>query len=446
VREAHLYTEVPVREAHLYTEVPVREAHLYTEVPTDMAAAEASLHRQWGPREWFAHFSGEGVTFPDGTVPENFLVDMVHAMRSGDFPHPTTRDFGVRPDGTPHGAGGADGYVSSCLASLAAIALDDCWVSEDESELGGEGGSYGSMRGYRGQRVTFVAPESAAASLFMSSYYTGAARLVARRSDERQSAAQYWRTHALDLVRDSLRWRDGRISLHTLAASCHYCLKQPTTFPPVVARAFIERFGMRTVLDPCAGWGDRLLGAMTARVDGARVRYVGVDPNPRLTPGFDAAIAENGATDAAGEPLYRVLCAPFESLPLPGEEPEHPVNAHVYDGVLTSPPYFDTEIYNEDDPAQSMRHAVGRTRAERLRAWKEGFLYRLVDGALARLRTGGRMCLSLADTRAAACVEDVIKYVASAYPAVEFEGVIPFTREGSRGAAAPVWIWLKRAP
>ena len=34
-----------------------------------------------------------------------------------------------------------------------------------------------------------------------------------------------------------------------------------TTFMPGYAKAVYEHFGAQAVLDPCAGWGDRMLGA-----------------------------------------------------------------------------------------------------------------------------------------------------------------------------------------
>ena len=36
---------------------------------------------------------------------------------------------------------------------------------------------------------------------------------------------------------------------------------------PPYAKSLYEYFGAKSVLDPCAGWGDRLIGAAAAKLD-----------------------------------------------------------------------------------------------------------------------------------------------------------------------------------
>jgi len=49
-------------------------------------------------------------------------------------------------------------------------------------------------------------------------------------------------------------------------------------FNPAIARYLCEKFGAKSVFDPCMGWGDRLIGCMAAGVK----KYVGYDTNTKL--------------------------------------------------------------------------------------------------------------------------------------------------------------------
>ena len=63
----------------------------------------------------------------------------------------------------------------------------------------------------------------------------------------------------------------ARTVLHTNGSAHHFvsprsfcvCPSQASQFKATVAHNIIRMLGGRRVLDPCAGWGDRLLGAMS---------------------------------------------------------------------------------------------------------------------------------------------------------------------------------------
>ena len=84
----------------------------------------------------------------------------------------------------------------------------------------------------------------------------------------------------------------------------HYNLR--SAFPPYHARFLVDYYapkaGPVVVLDPCAGWGGRLLGTLAIpRTD--TVRYIGTDPNAKgdlagevdafLDAGVDALFSDN---------------------------------------------------------------------------------------------------------------------------------------------------------
>jgi hypothetical protein len=88
----------------------------------------------------------------------------------------------------------------------------------------------------------------------------------------------------------------------------------------------------RRILDPSAGWGDRLLGTMAAGAE-----YLGFDPNAALKQGHDATIARFG-----NKRRHRVVVEPFE---------EANVEPGAFDMVLSSPPFFAYEHYSTCPPS-----------------------------------------------------------------------------------------------
>ena len=112
-----------------------------------------------------------------------------------------------------------------------------------------------------------------------------------------------------------------------------------TNFKPMNARAIWEyicpTWGGR-VLDFSAGFGGRMMGAMTSRM---RYHYTGIDPNTKTFAGLQALgtlINEVSGTD------FDVHCTGSEDfVPEPG----------AYDAAFSSPPYFNCERYN-DEPTQ----------------------------------------------------------------------------------------------
>jgi len=112
-----------------------------------------------------------------------------------------------------------------------------------------------------------------------------------------------------------------------------------TNFKPMNARAIWEyicpTWGGQ-VLDFSAGFGGRMMGAMTSRM---RYAYHGIDPNTRTFAGLEALGAL--ITDVVGT-QSQVFCTGSEDfVPEPGS----------YDAAFSSPPYFNCERYN-DEPTQ----------------------------------------------------------------------------------------------
>jgi hypothetical protein len=185
---------------------------------------------------------------------------------------------------------------------------------------------------------------------------------------------------------------------------CQYAVN----FPPLTARYLYERYtkpadfsGGDTlpsiIYDPSAGWGGRLLGAMS--VDSGRViHYVGTDPNmdhvasdgwtkyQDFASFFNHNIREGGLLGNHGHSFHMFQCG--------SEVIKHNPDFQIYKGkvdlVFTSPPYFAKEVYSED--AGQSCHKFSK-----YEAWRDGFLKPTLETAVEWLKPGGYVLWNIAD-------------------------------------------------
>jgi hypothetical protein len=151
----------------------------------------------------------------------------------------------------------------------------------------------------------------------------------------------------------------------------------PGDFPSDLARYLIDEFitepGGR-VLDPCHGWGGRMLGFLLS--EHARV-YTGFDPDERTVAGV-RAMFDDLKDYAAGPKSASLTAEPFEDAKLPRTQ---------FDFALTSPPYFDVEKYGGE--LSSWR------RYSTFEAWVEGFYRPLIVKTAKALKPGAVFALQI---------------------------------------------------
>lgn len=135
-------------------------------------------------------------------------------------------------------------------------------------------------------------------------------------------------------------------------------------FKPTVAMNVYSQAQATAVLDPCAGWGGRMLGALAKNI-----RYVGIDTNLSLKPAYDAMMAKFNTASTAQMIWQDALTVDFSTID--------------YDCVLTSPPYLNLELYPGMTPFASDE------------AFYKGFLIPLIDKCRRHIRRGGRVCFNI---------------------------------------------------
>lgn len=207
------------------------------------------------------------------------------------------------------------------------------------------------------------------------------------------------------ICRSALRRHGQAFNVHLLWASIKQTEYLPGNFPPTAARDLIARYGGdgARILDFCSGWAGRFVGFWFA----ANARhYTGIDPNPRLHPRYAkmaAWLQQHCPPDTATEKTFEFLRTTAETWTRDDAKP-------LYDVVLTSPPYFDREVYNSTDPNQS-----SATHGSSYAAWLQGFMQPALRNAVDALRVGGHALINVDNTaQCPTLVDDVLTYATTA--------------------------------
>ena len=186
---------------------------------------------------------------------------------------------------------------------------------------------------------------------------------------------------------------------------CQYAVN----FPPLTAKYLYEKYTdsgkLSNIWDPSAGWGGRILGAMSVR-DDRSIHYIGNDPNTDhniddgLTKYHDLATFFNTRTTRANPNLsfFDDNAGPntFEIYQLGSEVIQYNPDFQKYRGnidlVFTSPPYFAKEAYSEDEEQSYKKFGT-------YGLWRDGFLKPTLETAYHWLRPGGYLLWNIADAK-----------------------------------------------
>jgi len=131
------------------------------------------------------------------------------------------------------------------------------------------------------------------------------------------------------------------------------------------------------ILDPSAGWGDRLLAACAF----GAAAYHGYDPNDALQPAYREIIADFAPAAARTAGDFWVKAEPFEAAA---------VEAADYDIVHTSPPFFDLEKY------PGAGGATARA-LKQYKRWVRRFYQSYLKNAWGAVKPGGFLVLYVDD-------------------------------------------------
>jgi hypothetical protein len=150
-----------------------------------------------------------------------------------------------------------------------------------------------------------------------------------------------------------------------------------TKYRTNTSKAIVQFFDAKRVLDPCTGWGGRLLGTLAAAAD---TEYVGCEPDPKTAEGLRQILADP-AIPASVRVRGQII-----------EKPAEEAMAEIallpkFDLILTSPPYFNLEIYTAGE------QSIGKWTT--WDEWVSEWYKPLILNSLSRLKEGGVSCWSV---------------------------------------------------
>jgi len=150
-----------------------------------------------------------------------------------------------------------------------------------------------------------------------------------------------------------------------------------TKYRTVTSKAIVQYFGAKRVLDPCTGWGGRMLGTLAAAND---TYYCGCEPDRNTCNGLMNILSDEAIPSEVTQ-RADIWNDPIEKL-LPILQTEQ-----KYDMILTSPPYFNLELYTEGEQST--------TNYPTWDEWVNKWLKPVILGCLACLETTGTSCWSV---------------------------------------------------
>ena len=150
-------------------------------------------------------------------------------------------------------------------------------------------------------------------------------------------------------------------------------------FSPIAARKVYEKYCPNfyaTILDYSCGWGARMLGCLTSPFE---YKYVGIEPNSKLN-----------------ERLLKFsewVCSSLHrenntKLYLEGSEVFHEELVNTIDLSFSSPPYFNLEIYCNEESQSANENTT-------FKAWVEGYMIPTIQNIYKYTKDGGLHIVNL---------------------------------------------------
>ena len=161
-----------------------------------------------------------------------------------------------------------------------------------------------------------------------------------------------------------------------------------TIYRPILAKIVVSQLeDINSVLDISVGWGGRMLGSSSLDKD---VRYVGIEPCKKT---YDGLCKIKEILDLQNVQLINkpAEIALFEDIPL----------TEKFDLALTSPPYFNLEIYSNEQ-TQSLNYGSYEN-------WIEHFLKPVIINVLSRVKYSAWSVKNFKTDKKYNLLDDIIK-------------------------------------
>ena len=194
-----------------------------------------------------------------------------------------------------------------------------------------------------------------------------------------------------------------------------------SNFRPTAAKLIYEKFGGDTIWDMSCGWGGRLIGFLAS----SRKKYIGTEPS---------SLTFEGLQKIKKDFFYLKKSVELHKL---GSEEFIP-DRNSLDLCFTSPPYFDTEKYSDEDTQSYIKFP---TKEE----WVNGFLRKTIENCYRGLKDGKYMLINIANTPKYKFIEEETQRIAKELGFVQND-TLQLTLSSVMGAGykyEPIFVFKK---
>lgn len=212
--------------------------------------------------------------------------------------------------------------------------------------------------------------------------------------------------HIDDALRDSIRLgltmgKNGGVMPNDLQDSFSlgcgkWWVAVPSRFKPSVAKFIWDTYAPQdgVVYDYAAGWGGRLLGAVSSKKN---LTYVAVDPSEDTWKCL-VALGKDAGSYYKSKPvrIEKVGSEDFCPQDLVGK----------VDVAFSSPPYFNLEAYSNDAGQSHIRYSD-------LDVWLDRYMKGTLLNCRDLLKTGGYLAINIKDTSPYSFVDQILAYIHS---------------------------------
>jgi len=195
-----------------------------------------------------------------------------------------------------------------------------------------------------------------------------------------------------------------------------------SNFRPTAAKLIYEKFGGDTIWDMSCGWGGRLIGFLAS----SRKRYIGTEPS---------SLTFEGLQKIKEDFFYLKKSVELHKL---GSEEFIP-DRNSLDLCFTSPPYFDTEKYSDENTQSYIKFP---TKEE----WVNGFLRKTIENCYRGLKDGKYMLINIANTPKYKFIEEETQKIAKELGFVQND-TLQLTLSSVMGAGykyEPIFVFKKK--
>ena len=264
----------------------------------------------------------------------------------------------------------------------------------------------------------------------VTDYFNEKERIKAIVNGESYSPLDYYRKYE-DEINDKFKdIKSNKIRMYQMREYIYGNVREATLFKissVLSIMKYVEkdrdiRISDCRILDPSSGWGDRLIAFISLNAK----EYIGFDPNDNLQNGYNKIIKTftklNKQNQIINDYHYQVIPDGFENSKF----------NNYFDIVFTSPPYFDTEDYDN-----SIKQSIKKYPTQSL--WLNKFFTKYLKNCVKAVKSGGLIFIHISNNKHF----KVVKFLMDQMDKLNVRKYKYFGLLGTNGRCFPVWSWIK---